>query len=144
MKIRVMLVDDEAPFVDTLAQRLTMRDFNVSKAYNGNQCLEAITANPHETDVVVLDILMPGLSGIEVLKRIKAINPLMQVVLLSGQATVETAIEGMKQGAHDFLIKPTEAETLALKIREAAAVKASHEDRIQKAETDNIIQHKGW
>lgn len=144
MKIKVLLVDDEAPFVDALAERLSLRDFAVKTAYDGSQCLTTLTENPTDTDVVVLDLLMPGISGLEVLKQIKEIAPLIQVILLSGQATVESAIEGMKRGAFDFLIKPAETEALAAKITTAFAIKAAHEERIRNAEVENIITHKGW
>ncbi|MDY0162778.1 response regulator [Desulfobotulus sp.] len=144
MKIKAFLVDDEAPFADALAERLSMRNFAVNVAYSGKDCLETITQTPQGTDVVVLDIQMPGISGLDVLKEIKKINPLIQVILLTGQATVEIAIEGMKQGAFDFLMKPTETEDLALKIQDAFAIKAAHQERIRLAEMQNIISHRGW
>lgn len=144
MKIRTVLVDDEAAFADTLAERLSMRNFTVEVAYSGSQFLETLTRNSTGMDVVVLDVQMPGISGLETLREIKKINPLIQVILLTGQATVEMAIEGMKQGAFDFLMKPTETEVLVLKIEGAFAIKAAHEERIRMAEMQNILSHRGW
>lgn len=144
MKIKVLLVDDEAPFVDALAERLTLRNFTVKTAESGNRCLEILDEAPQETDVVVLDLQMPGLSGLDTLKGIKERTPLIQVILLSGHATVESAIQGMKRGAFDFLLKPAETEALAAKIEMAFAIKASHEERIRNAEVQSIISHKGW
>ncbi|MCW7753984.1 response regulator [Desulfobotulus sp. H1] len=144
METQVMLVDDEAPFVDALAQRLSMRGFTVAKAYSGDTCLQVLSDRHEEVDVVVLDLLMPGISGIEVLKEIRKKNPLIQIILLSGQATVESAIEGMKQGAYDFLLKPADTEVLSAKIEAAAAIKKAHEERIRKAEMDTIITERGW
>lgn len=142
MKIRVLLVDDEETFVEPLSQRLWMREFDVETVLNGEAALETIGQN--ELDVVVLDVLMPGKDGIETLKEIKRMRPLLQVIMLTGHATVETAIEGMKLGAYDFLMKPTDVEELAKKIVEAHSIKKDHQERIRKAEIDRIVQSKGW
>jgi DNA-binding NtrC family response regulator len=142
MKIRILIVDDEIEFTDALAQRLELRDFNVSVAYYGESALELVKANTY--DVVVLDVKMPGLSGTETLKKIKEIAPLIQVVMLTGNVTVEDAIEGMKLGAHDFLMKPAATDELIKKINEAYEIKKGQEQRIHKAEVDNILNRRGW
>ena len=142
MKLRVLLVDDEKDFVESLSQRLQVRDFEVKTSLSGDECLDLILK--HEFDVIVLDVLMPGQDGIETLKEIKSIKPLIQVIMLTGHATVETAIEGMKLGAFDYLMKPTETEELVNKINKAHALKKEHEERIRKAEIENIIKRRGW
>lgn len=142
MKIKILLVDDEKEFTDTLAQRLAIRELNVDVAYSGESALELMEENTY--DVVVLDVHMPGLSGNETLQRIKENTPLVQVVMLTGNVTVEKAITGMKLGAYDFLMKPAKTEDLIEKIKEAYELKKGHEERIHNAEINNIISRRGW
>ena len=142
MKVRVLLVDDEEQFVETLAQRLEARDFAVATAFNGDQALDYLKGK--DVDVVVLDVLMPGLSGIDTLREMKKIRPLTEVIMLTGHATVETAIEGMKLGAFDYLMKPTEIEELVEKITKAHGRKTEQEERIQKATIERITQTRGF
>lgn len=142
MKIKVLLVDDEKDFVETLAQRLEVRDFDVRYSLSGDDALVLI--QEHDIDVIILDVLMPGKDGIETLRLIKNLKPLIQVIMLTGHATVETGIEGMKLGAYDYLVKPTETEELVEKIIKANNLKTEHEKRIRKAEIENIIKRRGW
>jgi len=142
MKIRVLLVDDEKEFVESLSERLELRLFEVKTCFNGDDAVNLL--RQEDIDVVVLDVLMPGKDGIATLTEIKKIKPLTQVIMLTGNATVETAISGMKQGAYDYLMKPTETEDLTKKINSAAKLKREHEERIQQAEIQNIIKHRGW
>jgi DNA-binding NtrC family response regulator len=142
MKIRVLLVDDEEEFVETLAQRLEVRDFDVATALSGEDALERL--EDREVDVVVLDLQMPGVDGIQVLRKIKERKPLIEVIMLTGHATVETAIEGMKLGAFDFLTKPTETEELLEKIARAFGRKSEQDQRIREAEIDQIVKRRGW
>jgi DNA-binding NtrC family response regulator len=93
---------------------------------------------------VVLDVLMPGLSGIDTLGMMKKIRPLTEIIMLTGHATVETAIEGMKLGAFDYLMKPTEIDELVAKITKAQQRKAEQEERIQKATIEKIAQTRGF
>ena len=131
MKIRVLLVDDEEQFVQTLAERLEMRDYDVTTSFSGEDALEKVKG--YNFDVIVLDVLMPGVDGVETLGEIKKIKPLTEVIMLTGHATVETAIEGMKLGAYDYLIKPCETEELVTKINKAHERKAEQEERIREA-----------
>ena len=94
--------------------------------------------------MVLLDVLMPEIDGIEILKKIRKTRPLTEVVMLTGQATVDNAIQGMKLGAFDFLMKPADTDVLEEKIKEAHSIKVRHEERIRKAEIDNIIKKRGW
>ncbi|MBI5572489.1 MAG: response regulator [Desulfomonile tiedjei] len=142
MNIRVLLVDDEEQFVEVLAQRLQARNCHVESAFNGDDAIEFI--NAHEVDVVVLDVLMPGRDGIETLREIKRIKPLVEVIMLTGHGTVETAIQGMKLGAYDYLMKPTDTTELVDKITKAHQRKKDQEDRIRQAEVDRLVKTRGW
>lgn len=142
MKIKVLLVDDEKDFVDSMGERLKIRDFDVTIAYSGMSAMEMI--KKVDFDVIVLDVMMPEMTGTQALKEIKEINPLLQVLMLTGVASVENAIEGMKLGAYDFLLKPASADDLAEKITAARQIKADHDDRIRNAEISKIVKSKGW
>jgi DNA-binding NtrC family response regulator len=139
----VLLVDDETAFVETMAKRLSKRNLQVSTAYNGNEALQKL-GQDQTTEVVILDVKMPGMDGIETLKEIKKRHPLVEVIMLTGHATVESAIEGMKWGAHDYLMKPCEMEILMTKVDEAAAKKRRHEDRITEARIKEISSKRGY
>lgn len=141
--IRVLLVDDEQAFVEPLAKRLTRRGFLASTALSGEEALSLM--KKQDFDVVILDIVMPGLDGIETLQEIKKLRPLIEVVMLSGHGTVESAIKGMQFGAFDFLVKPPEMGELIDKIDKAFARKSEHENRIRSAgfaqrETDGAVE----
>ncbi len=132
----------EVDFVDVLSKRLEARGFIVHKAYSGDEALKLL--GEQKVDVVILDVLMPGKSGIETLHEIKHRQPLVEVIMLTGHATVETAIEGMKLGAYDYLMKPMETPELVEKINAALARKREHEERIQRAEINEIMKRKAW
>jgi DNA-binding NtrC family response regulator len=136
MKIRILLVDDEKEFVETLAERLRTRGFHVTEAYSGDKALE--TLKEYNFDVTILDVQMPGMSGIETLRAIKKLKPLTEVLMLTGHGTIETAIEGMKIGAFDFLLKPCKMDVLLEKISGACERKSEHEERIRKAMVDKL------
>jgi two-component system, OmpR family, response regulator CpxR len=142
MKIKVLLVDDEKEFVDALAERLELRDFEVAKAFDGDEAIEKI-GNTH-VDVVVLDVQMPGKDGIATLHEIKKAKPLVEVIMLTGNATVQTAIEGLQTGAFDYLMKPTETKDLIAKIVLAYKRKVEQEGRIQQAQIESIMLRRGW
>jgi DNA-binding NtrC family response regulator len=142
MKIKVLLVDDEREFVDALAERLEIRDFEILKAFDGDEALGKIAdAN---VDVVILDVQMPGKDGLATLREIKKAKPLVEVIMLTGHATVPSAIEGLQSGAYDFLMKPTETKDLVSKIALAYKRKAEQEERIRQAQIENIMLHRGW
>jgi len=142
MKIKVLLVDDEKDFIESLAERLELRDFKVSTALNGTDALNLIKEN--DFDVIVLDVKMPGKDGIETLKEIKNTNQLPQVIMLTGHATVETAIQGMKVGAYDYIMKPTVTEDLIKLINKAFTIVEEQKERIRRAEIENIVKKRGW
>ena len=136
MAISVLLVDDEEAFVQTLAKRLTLRRFDVHTATRAEKAFA--TLREHRIDVVVLDVKMPDLDGIEATKDIKASYPLIEVVLLTGHANMEASLEGMKIGAFDYLLKPVNIDELVYKIEDAQRKKELHEDKIRRlaAKTD--------
>jgi len=134
--VRVLLVDDEKDFVEVLAERLQNRGFDVRQAFNGEDAIDLL--NQQEADVVILDVLMPGKDGVQTLSEIKQLKPLTEVIMLTGYGTIETAIQGMKFGAYDYLMKPTETEDLVVKINKAYKLKSEHEERIRQAESSII------
>lgn len=137
MRTRILIVDDEEDFVQALAERLAIRDYDVTTAFTGQ---DAIDKNREfNFDIVILDVRMPGIDGVDVLKEIKKTKPLTEVIMLTGNATVETAIEGMKLGAFDYLMKPCETDDLIGKITKASERKADHEAKIRDARVKEII-----
>ena len=138
MKINVLLVDDEKDFVEFLAERLQLKDFNVTIAFNGDEAIKLVEEN--EFDVIVLDVQMPGKNGVETLKEVKKIEQLSQVIMLTGHATVKTAIQGMKNGAYDYLMKPTDTDELIEMINNAYQLVAEQRDKIRQAEINNIVK----
>jgi DNA-binding NtrC family response regulator len=115
---RVLLVDDEEEFVSALSERLMLRGIEVDSALNGEEALALMVERVFE--VVILDVMMPGLGGLEVLKRIKSTYPNTQVILLTGHGATREGIEGMRLGAFDYLIKPVDIEEMLEKMKEAA------------------------
>ncbi|MCD4678418.1 MAG: response regulator [Desulfobacula sp.] len=136
-QIKLLLVDDEKPFLDTITKRLEKRDLKVSAVYSGNEALAELENNK-KIEVVVLDVKMPGMDGIETLVEIKKRFPLVEVIMLTGHATVETAIDGMKLGAFDYLMKPCDIETLVNKVNDAVEKKRLHDEKITEARIKEI------
>ena len=118
--VNILLVDDEKEFTATLAERMALRGLRVRCVYSGEEALKEIAAE--KPDVVVMDVMMPGLKGLDILRHLKATNPEIQVILLTGQAGTRDGMEGMKLGAFDYLLKPLELDALLAKIAEAAAI----------------------
>jgi len=114
MTCRILLVDDEKTMVKYLSKRLIKKGFEISIAYNGLEALEQVKAA--DFDVVLLDVLMPGMNGIDTLKEIKKIKPRTEVIMLTGHASVEAGIEGMKAGAFNYIMKPFDPNELVTEI----------------------------
>ncbi|MFV0437537.1 MAG: sigma-54-dependent transcriptional regulator [Desulfopila sp.] len=128
----VLVVDDESEFRELTVKMLKKRGIEASGAASGEEALEAVQKTP--IDVVLLDVKMPGMDGIETLRRIRAQHPLIEVVLLTGHASVESGIEGMKLGAFDYLMKPIELEPLLEKLSFAYEKKRLHQEKIELAQ----------
>ena len=127
--IDVLLVDDETDFLAALTKRLTARKFNVLCADNGHKALDLLAQE--KVDVVVLDVKMPGMDGIETITRIKKVSPLVEVIMLTGHASLETSIEGMALGAFDYMLKPVAIDELVYKIQDAYQAKSLREKKIR-------------
>ncbi|PKN43525.1 MAG: two-component system response regulator [Deltaproteobacteria bacterium HGW-Deltaproteobacteria-18] len=130
----VLLVDDEEDFLRTIIKRLAKRGLKVQGASRGEQALAMLAEEPR--DVVVLDVKMPGMDGLEVLRRIKADWPSTEVIMLTGHASIDAAMEGMNRGAFDYLMKPADLEDLLYKLEDAYRKKSINDSR-QAASTTN-------
>jgi DNA-binding NtrC family response regulator len=137
----VLLVDDEKDFVEMLSMRLEEAGEHVTPAYDGHMCLEELSKHP--IDVVILDIKMPGMDGIQTLKEIKSRFPLVEVILLTGHGSTETAIAGMKLGAFDYLLKPADFNQLQTILERAKLRKREQDERIRKAEARQLLRKGG-
>ena len=113
-KPNILLVDDEVDFFQTLAERLQLRGFDIHVAHDGDSAMSQMDSSP--PDIVVLDVMMPGLGGLDVLKQIKSQLPKIQVILLTGRGSTADGIEGMRLGAFDYLMKPIDIDELIKKI----------------------------
>lgn len=116
--MHILMVDDETEFLELMTKRLDRRNFKVTTAASGPAAIEAVSREAF--DVVVLDVRMPGMDGIETLKRIKDKAPQTEVILLTGHANMEVALQGMELGAFDYLLKPVAINDLIFKIQDAA------------------------
>lgn len=140
----ILLVDDEVPFVETMSKRLNKRGLVVLTAFSGRGALDQLQSDPgRKVDVVVLDVKMPEMDGLETLKAIKAQNPLVEVIMLTGHGTIESAIDGMKLGAFDYLLKPSDMDLLTAKIDQACYKKRQHESKIVEARAQMIAMRRG-
>jgi DNA-binding NtrC family response regulator len=139
---KVLLVDDEADFVEALAERLEARGFTADTAPTGLTAI--VKAEETRYDAIVLDMAMPGMDGIETLERLLELNPDLQVILLTGRATLEQAATAIKLGALDLLEKPAEIELLVQKIEGAAERRWALEDQRIGERVDDILRKKGW
>jgi DNA-binding NtrC family response regulator len=125
---RVLFVDDEVDFLDTLLKRMRKRRVNVSGVKSGEDALEWLSGNA--ADVVVLDVRMPGMDGIETLRAIKKLHPLVEIIMLTGHANLEVARKGMELGAFDYLMKPIDIDELLYKVQDACKKKSIQEQKI--------------
>jgi DNA-binding response OmpR family regulator len=116
-KLRVLLVDDEEEFVETLADRMKMRDLEASTAHNGEEALSVV--EQEEPDVIVLDLKMPGIDGIEVLRRVKKAYPKVEVIILTGHGTKKDEEAARSLGAFDYVTKPVDLDKLVPRIKDA-------------------------
>jgi DNA-binding NtrC family response regulator len=135
----VLIVDDEEDFLETLVNRLRKRKFNALGARSGEEAISIVKERP--LDVVILDIKMPGgMDGIETLREIKRLQPICEVILLTGHGSMETSIEGMKLGASDYLLKPVKLEDLLPKLGEAIEKKEAHDRKIRGAQIQKLFE----
>lgn len=138
---KVLLVDDEKDFIEMLSLRLKEVGEKITVAYSGQEGLDAL--EKADIDVVILDIKMPGMDGIETLREIKKQYPLVEVIMLTGHGSTETAVQGMKLGAFDYLMKPADFTDLTVKLEGARKRKDEQEERIRKAEAKLLVRKSG-
>ena len=127
--IKVLLVDDEAEFSETLIKRMKKRNVDITGVRSGEEALQKLDQGP--IDVVILDVRMPGMDGIETLRVLKKRHPLIEVIMLTGHASVEVAVQGMEFGAFDYLMKPMQIDDLLYKIQDAHQQKIIQEQKIE-------------
>jgi len=139
---KVLLIDDEVEFLDTLSERMEIRGMNVNTADNAESAVTALDNS--EYDAIVLDLQMPDMNGIEMLKLIKKSRPDAQVILLTGHATLDAGIQAMKLGAMDFMEKPANIDSLTEKIKKAQAKKMVIVEKKTASKVEEILSHKGW
>jgi DNA-binding NtrC family response regulator len=142
MSTKVLLVDDEKEFLDLMGERMTARGMAVEKAGSAR---EAIRLTEEQSfDAIILDLMMPEMDGIQVLKTLRTRHPELQVILLTGYGSIEKGVEAMRQGAVDFIEKPADLEVLTEKIKKAQARKMILVERKLEAEVREILIRKGW
>jgi DNA-binding NtrC family response regulator len=141
-KEKVLLVDDEVDFTEALSERMESRGLEVDVAASGPEALEKVHGKPY--DAIILDMAMPEMDGIETLKRLLEDNPDLQVILLTGRATVRQGIEAMKIGAMDLLEKPAQIERLMEKIEQASANKMLIVEKRAEEKIKEILETKWW
>jgi DNA-binding NtrC family response regulator len=137
-EMKLMLVDDEERFLSTTQKLLSKKGYDVLIASSGAEALEKLRL--HNIHVVVLDVIMPGMDGMETLKAIKKTFPLVEVIMLTGHATVESAVDGLKSGATDYLMKPTDVKDLIRKAEEAFRKRQLVEEKIRVAQTRSFMK----
>jgi DNA-binding NtrC family response regulator len=141
-KATVLLVDDEEDFTATLAERLETRGLDVDVSSNGPDAIERVRDKTY--DALVLDLAMPGMDGIETMKRLLSENPELQVILLTGQGTLRKGVEAMSSGAMEFLEKPADIDSLLEQIEKARATRVLlAEKRVQRT-IEDILRTKSW
>lgn len=129
----VLLVDDEVEFLETLVKRLRKRKLDARGVTSGEEAIQALKETP--ADVVVLDVRMPGMGGLQTLREIKKMYPLVEVIMLTGHASMEVAIQGMEMGAFDYLMKPMDIDELVYKLQDAFKRK-----QLQEQKTDQVVE----
>ena len=139
---KVLLVDDEREFIQVLSERMESRDVDVDTAVSGIEAVQKAKDTPY--DAIILDLAMPGMDGIETLKHLLEVNADLQVVLLTGYASVQKGIEAIRLGAMDFLEKPAEIEKLLEKIQQAKANKMVLVEKRSEEKIKGILEAKGW
>lgn len=132
VKMRLMLVDDEVDFLESMTRPLQRRGYSILTATSGEECLRRLA--DELVHVVILDVKMPGMDGVETLRRIKQQFPMVEVIMLTGHGTVESAVEGLKAGSTDYLMKPADVDDLVARAERAFQRRLELEQKIQMVE----------
>jgi DNA-binding NtrC family response regulator len=139
---KVLLVDDEEEFLEVLGERLRRRGLEVRTATNGPDAIGLARDEPF--DAVVLDLAMPGMDGIQTLRELLEVQPRLQVMILSGRATVQTAAEAVQLGAVEILEKPAEIDALMDRIRAARGTRLALDEQATQEQIEDILRTRGW
>jgi DNA-binding NtrC family response regulator len=142
MTEKVLLVDDEKDFLSIMSERMQTRGMDVSTAASAKEAIQL--AETESFDAIILDLQMPEMDGLQALKALKAKKPELQIILLTGHATVERGIEAMKLGAMDLMEKPADLKILTEKIKKAQAKKMILVEKQTEEKIKHIIGGKGW
>ncbi|ROL59802.1 response regulator [Bacteroidetes/Chlorobi group bacterium MS-B_bin-24] len=137
-KIKLLVVDDEVQFLDSITKRLELRGFEVTKATNGTEAIDL--ARKKKFDIALVDLKMPGLDGKQVLEILKSEHKYIEVIILTGHGSLDSAVECTKLGAFDYLPKPYELEDLILKLKEVYKARLEKKFRDDKEKMDKIFQ----
>jgi DNA-binding NtrC family response regulator len=141
-RVKVLLVDDEIEFTELLAERMRTREMDVDTADSGEKAIDL--ANQKYYDAIIMDLAMPGMDGIDTLKKVLSDNPDQQVILLTGHATVPKSVEAIKQGAIEFLAKPADINHLMGMIKQAQEKQSELKDKRTKESIEEILKKRGW
>lgn len=142
MSEKILLIDDETEFLEIMSERMNNRGMDVTTVASPKEALKKVAEESY--DAIIVDLMMPEMDGLETLKALKKINPDVQIIMLTGHATVEKGIEAMKLGAMDLLEKPADLNSLSEKIHKAKARKMILVEKKTEEKIKNIISSKGW
>lgn len=135
-KMKLMLVDDEERYLQTTSKLIEKKGVEVITARSGEEALEKLKAR--DVHVVILDMKMPGMDGNETLKAVKSLYPLIEIILLTGHASVDSAIDGLKNGAFDYLMKPADIDQILEKALDAFEKRQRVEEKIRVARIKSL------
>lgn len=142
MKIKVLLVDDEEEFTEILSERMKTRGLDVDITNSGLDAIKKVKEKSY--DAIILDLAMPEMDGIDTLKHLLNQNPDLQIIFLTGHATLEKGVEAVKLGAKDFIEKPIDIDILLAKVDEAKSNKDLLSEKKTKKDIDDLLKKKGW
>ena len=137
-KINILIVDDEEQFLESISKSLQVRDFNVIAVNRGEKAIEAARKNP--IDVALVDLKMPGINGEETLKALKAEHQWMEVVILTGHGTIDSAVECTRSGAYSYLQKPCSMDELLESLKDAYKKKVMNKRKIEEKKMDELLK----
>jgi DNA-binding NtrC family response regulator len=142
LQAKVLLVDDEEEFCNMLSERLENRGLKVNAVLSGEDAVARV--EDQNFDAIIVDLAMPGIDGLETLRRIKEKRPDLEILMLTGHGTIKSGIEAMKLGAEDFLEKPVDMKVLLEKISAAKHKRMLIMEKKTQEEVENIIRSKSW
>ncbi len=137
-KINLMIVDDEEDFLNAIRRSLEIRDFHVITANRGEKALEIAKSNP--VDIAIVDLKMPGMNGLETLEALKKAHPWMEIIILTGHGTIDSAVEATQSGAYSYLQKPCELDTLMQMLIKAYKKRVMNKQQLAKKKMDELLK----